>query len=112
MKLSKYKSGKGGVVYQEVLKGDWVGCCFVWRCPKNSYYPVIPTVLNIPFNDECCAKQYAMTMFNNGYGVNLRRAKRTSGLYEVQVYFPMGFTINQAIDSLYNQAPCNLGVSL
>ena len=105
MKLSKFRSGGNGVVTQEILDGKWQGCVWVYRCKKNNYNP-IPQVLNVPFDNEKSAMGYGLELHNCGYRVSIRRGKRSNGLYEVQVFFPMGFTVKNAIDNLDSNFWC------
>ncbi len=100
MKLSKFKKGYAHVVTQEVLSGTWSGSVFVWRCRKDSYAREIPTALNIPFNTEDEARDYGLRCFNEGFRCRMRQGNRTQGAWEVQVFFPMGFTIKNAIQCL------------
>ncbi|MDM8565093.1 hypothetical protein QUF74_05515 [Candidatus Halobeggiatoa sp. HSG11] len=100
MKLSKFYKGINKVVCQQVLDGFWGGSVFVWRCPKKHYYCHVPTVLNVPFNNKQDSEMYATRCFNEGFRVTLRSAKRTSGKWEVQVFFPQGFTVKKAVNIL------------
>ena len=98
-KYSKFRKGKGHVVEQEVLKGNFKNSVFVWRCQRKNYNPC-PTVLNIPFTEEAGARDYGLRCFNEGLRCSMRKAQRTQGNWEVQIYFPMGFTIKNVTEAL------------